>query len=278
MNELRSILSGSGSGSGHGPGRFRREWLAEGHKRVVPVPAPSGLDRHLARRVSAGAVRAGHGHIVVCRLGDVGVVEPGTEVPATEDGVLRRSPWPDWRDSPDGEFLIVLPDGTGALLVTGKGYALFAGKGDFLRGGLPEGDDQVTVDFLRYAKRVGHRHPAVLAVVGEARPFQMAWASKSDIAEGAATAQQVGLMESFAADHISGEEFAAAWLGARREALHLRERLREPFSRILDHIFYALDHYVIDPDLRDADDLTNEQLRSRVREGLADLDTLEHGR
>ncbi|MFE0174946.1 colicin immunity domain-containing protein [Streptomyces sp. NPDC059002] len=258
---VRDVVSGTGS--------FRREWLAASDKSVVPVPSPSGMDKHLARRVSSGAAQAGHDHVIACRVEEAGVAEPGIEIAATQESILRETPWN------DGEFLIVLPDLAGALLVTDQGYALIAGEGDFLRGGIPEGVDQATVDFSRYAKRVGRSHPAVLAVAAQARPVQVAWASKSDVAEGSATAQQMALMESFAADDIGGEEFAVAWLDARRQSLHLRERLREPFSRILDQVFYALDDYVIDPGLRDADDMTNEQLQAQVRESLADLDALE---
>ncbi|MET8183702.1 colicin immunity domain-containing protein [Streptomyces sp. NPDC005336] len=82
-------------------------------------------------------------------------------------------------------------------------------------------------------------------------------------------------MESLVASWISAEEFAQSWLSARRRALELRERLWEPFSRILDQVFYALDDYVIDPGLRDADDMTNEQLHAIVREHLTELDGLD---
>ncbi|MGW2226351.1 colicin immunity domain-containing protein [Streptomyces formicae] len=250
------------------PCSFRREWLAEGDKRVVPLPSRSGADEHLARRVSSGATRAGHDHVVACRVGAAGVEEPGFEIAATQEDIVRRAPWR------DGAFLLALPDLTGALLVTDERYALFAGRAEFLRGGIPEGADQAIVDFSRYAKRMGHGHPALLAVAGESRPVQMAWASASDVAEGSATAKQVALMESFAADGISGEDFAEAWLDARRQSLRLGERLREPFSRILDQVFYALDDYVIDPGLRDADDLTNEQLQIEIRARLDELASL----
>lgn len=247
------------------------EWLADGGKRVVPLPSRSGADEHLARRVSSGAVRTGHDHVVAYRVGAAGAEGPGFEIAATQEDIVRRAPWH------DGAFLLALPDLAGALLVTDERYALFAGSGDFLRGGVPEGADQATVDFSRYAKRLGHSHPVLLAVAGETQPVQRAWASTGDVAGGSATAKQVALMESFAADAISGEDFAEAWLDARRQSLRQGERLREPFSRILDQVFYALDDYVIDPDLRDADDLTNEQLRRQIRGRLTELASLAVG-
>lgn len=84
-------------------------------------------------------------------------------------------------------------------------------------------------------------------------------------------------MDSFTAGDISTEDFARSWLAARRQALELRERLREPFSRLLDQVFYALDDYVIDPELRDADDMTNEQLQAIVQDQLTALNSLERG-
>ncbi|MEV7198274.1 colicin immunity domain-containing protein [Streptomyces sp. NPDC093510] len=251
-----------------GPRSFRREWLAEGEKTVVPLPSPSGMDKHLARRMSSGAEQAGYVHVIACQVEGATAEGPGIEIAATREGLLRDTPWR------GGDLLLALPDVSGALLVTDQGFALIAGTGEFLRGGVPEGADQATVDFSRYAKRVGRSHPAALAVAGEARPIQMAWATKNDVADGSAIAEQLALMESFVADAISGEEFAVAWLDARRRSLRLQERLREPFSRVLDQVFYALDDYVIDPDLRDADDMTNEQLRAQVRQHLSDLDSL----
>ncbi|MEU1118416.1 MULTISPECIES: colicin immunity domain-containing protein [unclassified Streptomyces] len=258
--EVRDVVAG--------PRSFQREWLADGGKTVVPLPSPSGMDKHLARRMSSGAEQAGYVHVIACHLEGTTAEGPGTEVAATREGLLRDIPWR------DGDLLLALPDLTGALLVTDQGFALLAGRAEFLRGSVPEGADQATIDFSRYAKRVGQSRPAVLAVAGEARPPQMAWATKNDVAEGSATAEQLALMEAFVANSISGEEFSVAWLDARRRSMRLQERLRESFSRVLDQVFYALDDYVIDPDLRDTDDMTNDQLRAQVRKHLSDLDSL----
>ncbi|MEV8016794.1 colicin immunity domain-containing protein [Streptomyces sp. NPDC086554] len=248
---------------------FRREWIAEGGRRVVPLASRSHLDEHLARRLSSGAGQAGHDHFIAGRVGSASVVQPEIEIPASQEQILQQLPWR------EGSFLVALPDLSGAVLVTDQGYSLIAGEGDFLRYGVPEGCDQAVVDFKRYAKRVGRSHPVVFQVSKEFQPNQVAWASRSDVSAGSATAEQVSLMDAFAANDISGEDFATAWLDARRRALQLRERLREPFSRILDQVFYALDDYVIDPRLRDPDDMTNEQLRMIIRGQLVALNSLE---
>jgi len=227
------------------------------------------MDEHLARRLSAGAGQAGHTYVIASRLGGEAAERPAIEIPAAQEHLLQQLPWCD-----EG-FVVVLPDLLGALLVTDEGYSLIAGSDDFLGYSLPEGVDQAIVDFKRYAKRVGRDRPALLEVSKTFRPRQVAWASKDEVAAGSATAEQVSLMESLAAGRISAEEFAQSWLSARRRALEPRERLREPFSRILDQVFYALDDYVIDPGLRDADDMTDEQLHAIVREHLAELDALD---
>ncbi|NUP39984.1 MAG: hypothetical protein HOY76_23980 [Streptomyces sp.] len=235
----------------------------------MPLASHTGMDRHLARRLSEGASRAGHTHVIANRLSNADAERADVEIPATQEHILRQLPWR------DASFLVALPDLSGALLVTDEGYALLAGNADFLRHSLPEGVDQAIVDFKRYAKRLGRDHPGLVEAAMAFQPHQMAWASKRDVAAGSATAEQVSLMESLVNNRVSGEEFARSWLSARRRALELHERLREPFSRILDQVFYALDDYVIDPGLRDEDDMTNEQLRAIVRQHLAELDALD---
>ncbi|MET8447065.1 colicin immunity domain-containing protein [Streptomyces sp. NPDC005209] len=251
-----------------GPRSFKPEWIAEGSKQVVPLACHSRMDERLADRLTAGAGQAGHTYVVASRWSDVGSDRAEIEIPSTRERMLQFP----WRDE---SFLVALPDLAGALLVTTEGYSLIAGTGAFLRYGIPEGVDQAIVDFKRYAKRVGRSHPTVVEVSMAFQPHQVAWASKSDVAAGSATAEQVSLMESLVADRISAEAFARSWLSARRRALEQCERLREPFSWILDQVFYALDDYVIDPGLRDADDMTNEQLHALVREYLGELDVLD---
>lgn len=255
-----------------GPGSFSSEWITDGNKRVVPLTFHSRMDEHLAERMSSGARQTGHTYVIACRAKDTGTELRQVEIPSTPEALLRQIPWY------DESFLVVLPDVSGALLVTDRGYSLIAGPEEFLRYSVPEGVDQAIIDFKRYAKRVGRSHPALAEVSAEFQPRQTAWTSKSDVAPESATAEQVSLMDSFAAGEISAEDFARSWLAARRQALESRERLREPLSRLLDQVFYALDDYVIDPELRDPDDMTDEQLQAIVREHLTALNSLGRGR
>jgi hypothetical protein len=81
-------------------------------------------------------------------------------------------------------------------------------------------------------------------------------------------------MRQLADGRIAAPEFAKAWLAARRRALDEGDRLRDEFDRILTEVFYQLDDYVIDPTLRGAADLTDEELTRRVRDALDGLDSL----
>lgn len=101
-----------------------------------------------------------------------------------------------------------------------------------------------------------------------------AWLRPSEVDANAATAEQVDLMRQLADVRIPAPEFAKAWLAARRRALDEGDRLRDEFDRILAEVFYQLDDYVIDPTLREAGDLTDEELTRRVRDALNELDSL----
>ena len=102
---------------------------------------------------------------------------------------------------------------------------------------------------------------------------ERAWTRPSDVRPGTATAEQVELMRQLAAGTLPAPEFATAWLSARRRALDDGDRLLAAFDRILTDVFYLLDDYVIDPALRDPDDMTDEELTRRVRTALEKLDT-----
>jgi hypothetical protein len=106
-------------------------------------------------------------------------------------------------------------------------------------------------------------------------PKRRAWSSPSEVAPGTGVARQLELMHELIGARISGPEFARAWLAARRRALDEKERVRERFDRILTDVFYLLDDYVIDPSLRDAGDMTDEDLIERVRNALHDLSALD---
>jgi hypothetical protein len=108
--------------------------------------------------------------------------------------------------------------------------------------------------------------------VSPSRP--RAWARPSEVEPGAATAEQVSLMRQLAGATISAPDFATGWLTARRRALDEGDRLRTEFDRILTEVFYVLDEYVIDPTLRDSDDMTDEELTRSVQRALHELEAL----
>ncbi|MEV5510018.1 colicin immunity domain-containing protein [Streptomyces orinoci] len=250
---------------------FRPEWLAEGEKEAAPLGCGTAMDAQLARRLSTGARRTGHDHVIAARLaGDHGS-EPVLKVASNQELLLTQLTLP-------GENLLVaLPDLSGALLVTGHSYAVIGGVGEFLQYSLPEGVERARANFQRYAKRIGSKRPEVAEATKLFPLRQRAWAKKSDVLPGSATAEQLALMEAFAYGDFNGSEFATAWLSARHRSLATKERLREPLGDILADVFYALENYSIDPSLQEPGDLTNEQLKSVVRNALAQLDSLEHG-
>jgi hypothetical protein len=98
--------------------------------------------------------------------------------------------------------------------------------------------------------------------------------SPSEVDPSSATAEQVQSMRDLVGGEIAGSDFARAWLSARRRALEAGERVRDKFDRILTNVFYLLDDYVIDPNLRDSGDMTDEELAAKVRSALKELDSL----
>ncbi|MGK5684787.1 hypothetical protein [Actinoplanes sp. URMC 104] len=101
-----------------------------------------------------------------------------------------------------------------------------------------------------------------------------AWARPAEAPAGTGVATQVELMRRLVAGRLSGPQFAVGWLQARRQVLDDGERVRAPFERVLLDVFYLLDDYVIPPELRGPDDITDEQLTGRIREAVARLDAL----
>ncbi|GIF44484.1 self-protective colicin-like immunity protein [Actinoplanes xinjiangensis] len=101
------------------------------------------------------------------------------------------------------------------------------------------------------------------------------WRRPSEVTPGSAVARQLDLMRRLVDGHLTGPDFARAWLAARRDLLHGGERVREPFERALSEVFYLLDDYPIDPALRSPGDTTDEQLHQGVRDALAKLADLE---
>jgi hypothetical protein len=85
---------------------------------------------------------------------------------------------------------------------------------------------------------------------------------------------QLALMRDLTAGRIEAPDFARSWLSARRRSMDNRERVRERFDRIITDVFYVLDDYVIDPDLREQGDMDDEELTAKVRVALEKLDSL----
>jgi len=81
-------------------------------------------------------------------------------------------------------------------------------------------------------------------------------------------------MLTFASGDEAGPEFARGWLAGRRAALGAGERVRAPFQRILDDVFYVLEDYVIDPELRDDDDMSDDDLLTHVRAAVERMERL----
>jgi len=100
-------------------------------------------------------------------------------------------------------------------------------------------------------------------------PRPRAWARPDEVDPTSHVAQQLALIDALINGSLPGPDFARAWLTERRESLSDGERLREPFDRALNEVFYAIEDYVIDPELRDSDDMTDEDLISRVEAAKA---------
>lgn len=111
---------------------------------------------------------------------------------------------------------------------------------------------------------------------GFQNPKKRSWASPSEVPSDSGVATQLSLMQDLVTGKISGPDFARSWLSARRRSLDEGERTRERFDRILTDVFYLLDDYVIDPSLRDEDDMTDEELGIKVRESLDELNSLNN--
>ncbi|SFJ02271.1 self-protective colicin-like immunity [Amycolatopsis sacchari] len=78
-------------------------------------------------------------------------------------------------------------------------------------------------------------------------------------------AEQVELIRRLVAGDLGPEEFAGRWLAARRRALEAGERVPLPLERLLDEVFFAVEDYVPQPELRDPGELSGPQLVERVR-------------
>jgi hypothetical protein len=107
-------------------------------------------------------------------------------------------------------------------------------------------------------------------------PRPRAWARPDEVDPASQVAQQLTLIDALINGSLPGPDFARAWLAARRESLNAGERLREPFDRALNEVFYAIEDYVIDPELREPGDMSDDDLVDRVAIASELIQDLNH--
>ncbi len=241
-----------------GPRRFADEWLAVEGKPVVPIVAPSGVDNAVLDRLRMGARSVGASEVLRCGL------EPGTAV----ERLAVQS-----RLTGGASVLFVVPDLSGAVLASGGGYVLVAGTRSFLSGAVPGGVDAARACFGRTARRLAARFPELPGVAAEYPPVDHAWAKPGDVRADSFVARQLAAMESFVRGELPGPEFARTWFAAWRMSQERGERLRAPLERVLNHLFFVLEDYPIDPTLRDPGDVTDAELLAEVQAALRELAT-----
>ncbi|HET6711539.1 hypothetical protein [Amycolatopsis sp.] len=212
----------------------------------APVVALSDVDGQLLGLLRAGGRAVGAREVLECRHGAAPV----------------RRPLDEWPFGP-GPVLLALPDLSGAVLVTGLGYALVTGTPRFLRAALPHGVDDARARFGRVARRLGR--PGLAAAAERFPPGAHAWRSPAEVASGSGVAGQLAVMAAFAHGDLSGAEFARRWYAARRRAGERGERVRDRLAWLLGEVFFLLEDYPIDPGQREPGDLTDEELLAGVR-------------
>lgn len=242
-----------------GADRFAAAWLADGDKLVVPVVALSGMDRSLAARCAAGARSLPVDFFWMCPLDRPNL--PAHQVRAVADDLELEASKP--------PVLFLLPDGSGAVWVTSQGYALAAGRGEFLGGFCDQGVDGDRARFGRDAARLARRHPALPVIARNYPPRTHPRSVTPDT--GSAVGEQLELMRALDRGEIAAPDFTARFLAARRRALEAGERTRDPLDRALRTVFYAIDDYVAEPELRDDGDLDEAGLADAVRGALDGL-------
>lgn len=241
-------------------GDYNSAWLADGPKPIVPVPAGSHVDDALVRRITEGCRAGGADAVLVMAFGSGTAsriwrpVAPGI---AASELVGINPP-----------VLLASSDRQGAILFSRPGYVLVAGTAGFLRGAVPEGVDGGRARFARYARAAAKRWPELKDISQAFSSRHIAWSRARDIPAGTSAARQVSLMQAFTTGSIGGADFARGWLDARRASRNNGERLRDPLLTAFDQTFSLLEDYSIDPDLRDPDDLSDQELMEAVRETM----------
>ncbi|MFF4010674.1 colicin immunity domain-containing protein [Streptomyces sp. NPDC001717] len=98
------------------------------------------------------------------------------------------------------------------------------------------------------------------------------WKTAAEVPADSSTGQQLSLMRRLSLEQIQPEKFAKLWLDARRKSLNENERIGEHLSRCLNQVFYALDSYPMDPELREEGDVTDTELIEIVNQMLDRID------
>ncbi len=141
-------------------GEFRRDWLTGGvpHKRVVPLAVAQGVDPGLADAIAGAAVETGADRLLACRTRAAFMYDTVTVLPASGRALLDLAA----RWAPD-DFLVCLPDGSAAVLVSMTGYALGAGPPLFIAalGGPDVGGARAR--FAAWAQNTGDQRLRLLA-------------------------------------------------------------------------------------------------------------------
>ncbi|KQR10452.1 hypothetical protein [Cellulomonas sp. Leaf334] len=94
--------------------------------------------------------------------------------------------------------------------------------------------------------------------------------------ENTGVGRQIAALRSFVAGSITGAELESVWFAGRRLAMAQGERVRQPFERMLDDVFFILeDEYCGDPALRGPEDLSDGAMQVRLESELDRLAALD---
>ncbi|MEV7292855.1 hypothetical protein AB0N79_14735 [Streptomyces microflavus] len=75
-------------------------------------------------------------------------------------------------------------------------------------------------------------------------------------------------MRGVAARRCTGAKFAVGRLDARRRSWQQGERVRDPLEALLDRFLSLLEDYSIDPQFKEPEDLSDDELKNAVIELL----------
>ncbi len=113
-----------------GDGEFRRDWLVRGvwPKRTVPLAVDPGAIADLAAAIAGAATEMGAKRLLVCRTRAAFMYDRVSVLPVSSQALVELATrW----GQPD-DFLVCLPDGSAAVLVSAAGYAVGAGPPVFV--------------------------------------------------------------------------------------------------------------------------------------------------